>query len=92
MQLNTRHTTAKTMPPVARMEKMTVMGIATVTSCSKGTPSFGTRPPEMLGRSGIFFFGGIVSAYLTNSSVDSSLVVWWCMVYMDMLYRSSRDS
>jgi len=46
------------MPPVARMEKMTVMGIATVTSCSEGTPSFGTRPPEMLGRSGFFFSRG----------------------------------
>jgi len=46
------------MPPVARMEKMTVMGIATVTSCSKGTPSYGVRPPGMLGRSEFFFYFG----------------------------------
>jgi len=33
------------MPAVARMEKITVMEIATVTSFSKGTPSYGIRPP-----------------------------------------------
>ena len=34
------------MPAVARMEKMTVMGRATVTSCSNGMPSYGVRPPK----------------------------------------------
>ena len=45
MKLNARHTTEKTMPTAARMEKMTMMGIATATSCSIGTPSYGITPP-----------------------------------------------
>ena len=39
IQLNARHITANTMPAAARTEKMTVMGMATDTSFSKGTPS-----------------------------------------------------
>ena len=45
IQLNARHATAKAMPAVARMEKMIVRGRSTETSSSKGTPSYGTRPP-----------------------------------------------
>ena len=45
MKLNARHTTEKTMPTAARMEKVTVMGIATATSRSNGTPSYGITPP-----------------------------------------------
>ena len=45
IQLNARHVTAKAMPAVAKMEKMTVRGRSTDTSSSKGTPSYGTRPP-----------------------------------------------
>ena len=45
MKLNTRHTTPKAMPAVARMEKMTVRERSTDTSFSVGTPSYGTRPP-----------------------------------------------
>jgi len=40
------YTTAKILPAVARIEKMTVMGRATVTSCSNGMPLFGVRPPK----------------------------------------------
>ena len=45
MKLNTRHTTPKAMPAVARMEKMTVRERFTDTSFSVGTPSYGIRPP-----------------------------------------------
>ena len=45
MQLNMRHATAKVMPAVARMEKMTVRERCTDTTCSKGTPSYGITPP-----------------------------------------------
>ena len=43
--MNARHATAKAMPAVARMEKMIVRGRSTDASSSKGTPSYGTRPP-----------------------------------------------
>ena len=46
MKLNTRHTTAKTMPAVAKMEKMTVRERSTDTSSSVGTPSCEATPPE----------------------------------------------
>ena len=45
MQLNMRHTTAKALPAVARMEKMTVTERCTNTTSSLGTPSYGIRPP-----------------------------------------------
>ena len=45
MQLNRRQATAKAMPAVARMEKMTVRERSTDTSFSVGTPSYGTTPP-----------------------------------------------
>ena len=45
MKLNTRHATAKTVPAVARKEKMTVTEGGTVTTISIGTPSYGTKPP-----------------------------------------------
>lgn len=66
MQLNTRHATANIMPAVARMEKITVTGIATVTSCSNGTPSYGITPPGMRenGREG----GMTVSTHLANNT------------------------
>ena len=44
MQLNMRHTTAKAMPAVARMEKMTVTERCTDTISSLGTPSYGITP------------------------------------------------
>ena len=47
MQLNARHITEKVMPAIARIEKMTVRGTATVTSCSMGIPSCGIIPPRM---------------------------------------------
>ena len=46
MQLNMRHATAKVMPAVARMEKMTVRERCTDTSITKGTPSYGITPPD----------------------------------------------
>lgn len=54
------------MPAVARMEKITVTGIATVTSCSNGTPSYGITPPGMRenGREG----GMTVSTHLANNT------------------------
>ena len=45
MQLKTRHAIEKTMPAKARIEKVAVRGIATVTSCSNGIPSYGMLPP-----------------------------------------------
>jgi len=45
MQLKTRHATEKAMPAKARIEKVAVRGIATVTSCSNGIPSYGMLPP-----------------------------------------------
>ena len=45
MQLNTRHATAKAMPAVARMEKMTVRERSTDTISFLGTPSYGITPP-----------------------------------------------
>ena len=45
MQLNVRHATAKAMPAVARMEKMTVTERCNDTTCSRGTPSYGITPP-----------------------------------------------
>ena len=45
MQLNMRQATAKAMPAVARMEKMTVRERSTVTISFLGTPSYGITPP-----------------------------------------------
>ena len=45
MQLNMRHATAKAMPAVFRMEKMTVRERCTDTTSSEGTPSYGISPP-----------------------------------------------
>ena len=45
MKVKARHTTAKAMPAVARMEKMTVRERCTDTSFSIGTPSYGGSPP-----------------------------------------------
>ena len=47
MKLNARHATEKVMPAIARIEKVTVRGTATVTSCSTGTPSCGIIPPRI---------------------------------------------
>jgi len=44
-QLNMRHATAKAMPAVATMEKMTVRERCIDTSTSRGTPSYGITPP-----------------------------------------------
>jgi len=49
MKLKARHEIVKAMPAADRMEKVTVRGIATPTSCSKGTPSYGIRRPEVCG-------------------------------------------
>ena len=46
MKLNARHATAKAMPAVAKMQKMTVTGRATGITISQGTPSCGLRPPR----------------------------------------------
>ena len=45
MQMNMRHATAKAMPAVARMEKMTVRERCIDTISSLGTPSYGITPP-----------------------------------------------
>ena len=45
MQLNRRQATAKAMPAVARMEKMTVRERCTDTISFLGTPSYGITPP-----------------------------------------------
>ena len=44
MKLNARQATAKAMPAVARMEKMTVRERSTETSSTVGTPSYGITP------------------------------------------------
>ena len=45
MQLNMRHATAKAMPAVFRMEKMTVRERCSDTVSFLGTPSYGITPP-----------------------------------------------
>ena len=47
MQLNMRQATAKAMPAVFRMEKMTVRERCTDTVSFLGTPSYGITPPEV---------------------------------------------
>ena len=44
-QLNMRHATAKAMPAVFRMEKITVRERCTDTVSFLGTPSYGITPP-----------------------------------------------
>ena len=46
MKLNARHTNAKQMPAVAKIEKMTVIGRTIGITLSRVTPSYGIRPPR----------------------------------------------
>jgi len=69
--LNARHATEKAMPAVAITEKVAVRGIATVTSCSNGIPSYGMLPPGRQERREM-----IVNHHLVCPRVHTNLFTW----------------
>ena len=71
MQLKARHATEKTMPAKARIEKVAVRGMATVTSCSNGIPSYGMLPPGRQERREM-----IVNHHLVCPHVHTHLFTW----------------